>query len=136
MKPRYQYALALLILVAVYEMYLIVWYKYRDFQINTYIGVLNVENGKVENNIERKKRYLSYVKTNAYLDRVAKSSQNRKNPGEDAIFLVDANEVKNYAKIDVERSIVGDANKKSSPTIGMSNREKWFYYVFKVDPRE
>lgn len=40
MKPRYQYALALLILIAVYEMYLIVFYKYRDFQINAYISVL------------------------------------------------------------------------------------------------
>ncbi|MDQ1343483.1 MAG: hypothetical protein QG650_202 [Patescibacteria group bacterium] len=135
MKPRYQYALALLILIAVYEMYLIVWYKYRDFQINAYIGVLNVENSKIESNIDRKKRYLAYVKTNAYLDRMAKSSQNRKNPGEDAIFLVDENVVKNYAKIDVERSIVGE-NRKSSPTLGMSNREKWFYYVLKIDSRE
>lgn len=80
MKPRYQYALVLLILIAVYEMYLIVFYKYRDFQINAYIGVLGTENSKVEANIERKKRYLAYVKTNAYLDRVAKASQNRKNP--------------------------------------------------------
>ncbi|MFZ3232426.1 MAG: hypothetical protein WA194_02680 [Patescibacteria group bacterium] len=135
MKPRYQYVLALLILIAVYEMYLITWYKYKDFQINTYIGVLGVENSKVEANIDRKKRYLAYVKTNAYLDRVAKASQNRKNPGEDAIFLVDAEEVKNYSKIDVERNIVGE-NRKSSPTVGMSNREKWMYYVFKVDPRE
>ena len=135
MKPRYQYVLALLILIAVYEMYLITWYKYRDFQINAYIGVLGVENSKVEANIERKKRYLSYVKTNAYLDRVAKASQNRKNPGEEAVFLVDAEEVKNYSKIDVERNIVGE-NRKSSPTVGMSNREKWMYYVFKVDPRE
>lgn len=134
MKPRYQYALALLILIAVYEMYLIVFYKYRDFQINAYIGVLGAENAKVEANIERKKRYLAYVKTNAYLDRVAKASQNRKNPGEDAIFLVDAEEVKNYSKIDVERNIIGE-NRKSSPTIGMSNREKWFYYVFKVEER-
>lgn len=94
-----------------------------------------MENSKVEANIERKKRYLAYVKTNAYLDRVAKASQNRKNPGEEAVFLVDAEEVKNYSKIDVERNIVGE-NRKSSPTVGMSNREKWMYYVFKVDPRE
>ncbi len=135
MKPRYQYALALLILIAVYEMYLIVFYKYRDFQINAYISVLGTENAKVEANIERKKRYLAYVKTNAYLDRVAKASQNLKNPGEDAIFLVDAEEVKNYSKIDVERTIVGE-HKKSSPTVGMSNREKWFYYVLRVNDRD
>lgn len=47
---------------------------------------------------------------------------------------MDAEEVKNYSKIDVERNIVGE-NRKSSPTIGMSNREKWFYYVFKVEER-
>lgn len=135
MKPKYQYALALLILIAVYEMYLIVWYKYRDFQINTYISALSVENKKVEDVIERKKNYLAYVKTNAYLDRVAKVSQNRKNPGEEAIFLVDSEDVKNYAKIDVERTIISEP-KKSSPTIGMSNREKWEYYVFRVHSKD
>lgn len=135
MKPKYQYALALLILIAVYEMYLIVWYKYRDFQINTYISALSVENKKVEDVIERKKNYLAYVKTNAYLDRVAKVSQNRKNPGEEAIFLVDSEDVKNYAKIDVERTIISEP-KKSSPTIGMSNREKWEYYVFRAHSKD
>lgn len=135
MKPRYQYALALLILAAVYILYLIVWYKYQDFQINSYIAVLNSENAKVAANIERKKHYLSYVKTNAYLDRVAKASQNRKNPGEDAIFLVNSEEVKEYGKLDVERTIISEA-RKPSPTLGMSNREKWFFYAFNVDSRE
>lgn len=39
-----------------------------------------MENKKVEESIEKKKEHLAYVKTNAFLDRVAKTSQNKKNP--------------------------------------------------------
>lgn len=135
MKLRYQYILAILILVVVYEIYLIALYKYRDFQINSYIGALETENTKIEANIEAKKEYLAYVKTPAYLDRAAKSSQSRKNPGEEAVFLVDENDVKDYRKIDVNQAIIR-GGQKMSKTVGMSNREKWFYYVFRIDPRE
>lgn len=129
MNLRYQYILSALILAIVYEISLIAVYKYRDFQINSYIGSLMFENQKIEATIERKKEYLAYVRTNAYLDRVAKSSQNRKNPGEEAVFLVNEKDLKDSERIDVNRTIVRSAVKVSK-TAGMSNREKWMYYAF------
>jgi len=55
-------------------------YKYKDFQINSYLSYIIAENGKIEESIEQKKERLAYVKTNAFLDKIAKTSQNKKNP--------------------------------------------------------
>lgn len=128
MHLRYRYILFAMLLAIVYEIYLIGLYKYRDFRINSYIDALNVENGKTTDAIARKKEYLAYVKTNAYLDRAAKSSQNRQNPGEEAVFFVDENAMKEYARIDVNKVIVPSVRKEASKTAGMSNQEKWLYY--------
>ena len=45
MKPRFQYILALLIVAIVYEVYLIVFYNYKDFQI--FVGRNNKENEEI-----------------------------------------------------------------------------------------
>ena len=80
MKKRYQYILFLLLLLIVYGVYLVVLYKYKDFQINSYLTFITSENKKIEITIEQKKEHRAYVKTNAFLDQVAKTSQNKKNP--------------------------------------------------------
>ena len=135
MKQRYQYILALLIVVIVYEVYLIVLYNYKDFQINSYISRLEDENTKISKTIDRKKENLALVRTNAFLDRMAKSSQNKKNPGEEAVFLVAENDVKDYKRIDPE-TIITETPKAVKKTAGMSNIEKWAYYILREDLRD
>ena len=135
MRIKSQYILFALILMVVYLIYLIVLYKYRDFQVNSYIDSLLGENTKLEQTIEEKKDYLAHINTNAFLDKVAKTSQNRKNPGEDVVFLVSKDDVEAYKKIDVEKQMMGN-DKTVSPTQGMSNYEKWIYFIFKVDLRD
>jgi hypothetical protein len=80
MKKRYQYILFILLVLIVYEVYLVVLYKYKDFQINSYLSYITTDNGRIEESIEKKKEHLAYVKTNAFLDKIAKTSQNKKNP--------------------------------------------------------
>ena len=130
-----QYILALLILVIVYLVYLVVYYKAQDFQVNTYMQSLEAENLRIYESIEKKKEYYASVQTNAYLDRIMKSSQNRKDPGEEVVFLIDEKEVADYKKLDTA-NIMLSAQKQLSKTYGMSNREKWVYYLFGVDIRE
>lgn len=115
MRIKSQYILFTLILVVVYLIYLIVLYKYRDFQVHSYIDSLLGENAKLEQTIEEKKDYLAHINTNAFLDKVAKTSQNRKNPGEEVVFLVSKDDVEAYKKIDVERQMIG-TEKVVSPT--------------------
>jgi hypothetical protein len=132
MPSRFQYILALLILMIVYLVYLVIYYKYQDFQVNTYMENIETENMHLFENIESKKDYLATVQTNAYTDRIMKASQNRKNPGEEAIFLVDQKEVSNYVSLDT--STIISTRAVVSPTAGMNNRQKWAYYLFGLTP--
>jgi len=130
MKKRYQYILFCLLLLIVYESYLVVLYKYKDFQINSYLSYITGENEKIEESIEKKKEHLAYVKTNAFLDKIAKTSQNKKNPGEEVIVLVTDEEVEEYKRIDTSKQMIGGGGQKISKTAGMTNGEKWMYYIF------
>jgi hypothetical protein len=132
MPSRFQYILAVLILVIVYEVYLVVYYKYQDFQVNTYMENIEKENFRLYERIELHKDYLATIQTHAYIDRIMKSSQNRKNPGEEAIFLVDQKEVSDYVALDTAK-IIAD-RPQSSVTSGMNNRQKWAYHLFGLTP--
>ncbi|OIO76689.1 hypothetical protein CO024_01800 [Candidatus Gracilibacteria bacterium CG_4_9_14_0_2_um_filter_38_7] len=135
MKKRYQYILFCLLILIVYEVYLVVLYKYKDFQINSYLSYIIAENGKIEESIEQKKERLAYVKTNAFLDKIAKTSQNKKNPGEEVVVLVTDQEVEEYKRIDTNKQMIGGAKQEVSKTLGMTNSEKWIYYIFHIDTR-
>lgn len=135
MKKRYQYILFCLLILIIYEVYLVVLYKYRDFQINSYLSYITAENGKTEESIEKKKERLAFVKTNAFLDRVAKTSQNKKNPGEEVVALVTNEEAEEYKRIDTNKQMIGSAKQEVSRTAGMTNQEKWVYYIFHIDLR-
>lgn len=135
MKKRYQYILFILLVLIVYEVYLVVLYKYKDFQINSYLSYITIENKKVEESIEKKKEHLAYVKTNAFLDKVAKTSQNKKNPWEEVIILVTNEEVEEYKRIDTNKQMIVWAKQEISKTYGMTNGEKWVYYIFHTDLR-
>ena len=108
------------------------YYKYQDFQVNTYMENIEKESVRLYERIESKKEYLATVQTNAYNDRIMKASQNRKNPGEEAIFLVDQKEVSNYVSLDTATIIAERV--QSSPTAAMNNRQKWQYHIFGILP--
>lgn len=90
------------------------------------------ESIRLYDRIESKKEYLATVQTNAYTDRIMKASQNRKNPGEEAIFLVDQKEVSDYVALDTATIIAERA--VASPTAAMNNRQKWGYHLFGLVP--
>lgn len=135
MKKHYQYILFCLLILIVYEVYLVVLYKYKDFQINSYLSYITLDNTKIEESIEKKKEHLAYVKTNAFLDKVAKTSQNKKNPGEEVVVLVTNEEVEEYKRIDTNKQMIGGPKQEVSRTLGMTNGERWIYYVFHFDMR-
>lgn len=132
MQSRIRFILAALLMMIVYLVYLVVYYKYQDYQVNSYISNLEKENIRLFNHIETRKDTFSAVQTPAYIDRIMKASQNRKNPGEEAIFLVDQKEVLNYKTLDTTQIIT--ERKLPSQTMGMSNQEKWIYLVFGIRP--
>lgn len=135
MKKHYQYILFFLLILIVYEIYLVMLYKYKDFQINSYLSSITIQNGNIESSLIEKKEHLAYVKTNAFLDAVAKTSQNKKNPGEEAVILVSDQEVEEYKRIDTNKQMIGGIKQEASKTLGMSNQDKWIYYILHTDMR-
>jgi hypothetical protein len=135
MRKQYQYILVFLSIVIVYELYLIVSFKYVDIQKDFIINGVEQDISKVKAVIENKKDYFAYINTIAYKDKIAKSSQNKKNPGEDVIFVVTKDEVEQYKKIDVQKDMYSEKAIRTA-TYGMSNWQKWIYYIFKVDIRD
>jgi ABC-type maltose transport system permease subunit len=79
MKKHYQYIIFLLILIIIYELYLIFSFKYKDIEKDSIITKTQVEIEQYKQNIQERRNYFNYVNTSAYKDQIAKSSQNKKN---------------------------------------------------------
>lgn len=135
MRKHFQYILFFLSILIVYELYLIISFKYIDIQKDLIITGTekNIENKKIL--LKTKKEYFAYINTNAYKDKIAKSSQNRKNPWEEVIFVVTKEESEQYKELDVQKQMYGEKDIKK-PTYWMSNRQKWVFYVLNKDIRD
>ena len=132
MRKKYQYILFTLIIIIVYELYLIFSFKYIDIQKDSIIVLTQKEIEQRQKDLAQKKKYFDYVNSQAYKDKVIKTSQNKKNPWEEVVFVVTKEDADLYKKIDVDKQIY-QQNEAKSPTYNMSNRQKWIYYIFKVD---
>ena len=132
MRKKYQYILFTLIIVIVYELYLIFSFKYIDIQKDSIIVSTQKEIAQRQNDLAQKKKYFDYVNSLAYKDKVIKTSQNKKNPWEEVVFVVTKEDADLYKKIDVEKQIY-QQNEARSLTYNMSNWQKWVYYIFRVD---
>lgn len=80
MNTRFVYILIILIGVILYEIYLIGFYKYQDFQRNTYIESLDRVNSEITKRNTEKEQLNLYIRTKAYQSYVAKATQNKKLP--------------------------------------------------------
>ncbi|MBP6981704.1 hypothetical protein KBB25_02935 [Candidatus Gracilibacteria bacterium] len=129
MRTNFIYILILLIVVILYEFYLVGFYKYQDFQINNYINSLEKSNADIlARNLEKESNNL-YIRTKAYQNFVLKATQNKKLPGEEIINIVEEADVTGNENIDVNAMIFQVKKAAESPTKGMTNPEKWWYLL-------
>ncbi|EKE30064.1 MAG: hypothetical protein ACD_2C00050G0009 [uncultured bacterium (gcode 4)] len=136
MRKQYQYILVWLSLIILYILYLIFSFKYIDIQKDISIDDIGKDIWRRKITIESKKDYLSYINTLAYKDKTAKSSQNKKNPWEEVVFIVTKDELEQYKKLDVQGQMNTDNRDVKWPTYWMSNWQKWIYYILKDDIRD
>ena len=133
MHRHQQYILFALIALIVYLVSLILQYTYRDFEINAYRDTITQDNVRTKELVSERESERAYVQTNAYVDRIMKASQDRKDPGEDIVILVDNRDVANNQPLDVMKTISETHQTTNHPyTQGRTNEEKWLYYVFGV----
>lgn len=129
MRTHFLYILIALVFFILYELYLIGFYKYQDFQINTYVTTLENTNANIEKRNNEKDLLNAYIRTPAYQTLVAKATQNKKLPWEEVINIVEASDIEWNAPIDVRKVIYDVQKKESSPMKDMSNPEKWRYIL-------
>lgn len=116
MRTNFIYILILLIVVILYEFYLVGFYKYQDFQINNYINSLEKSNADIlARNLEKESNNL-YIRTKAYQNFVLKATQNKKLPGEEIINIVEEADVTGNENIDVNAMIFQVKKAAESPT--------------------
>jgi hypothetical protein len=126
---RFHYILIGLITVVVYLIYLIGYYKVQEYETDSFTNTLKTQSDNVARRNEEKEFLASLIHTPAYETLVAKSTQNKKLPGEEVINIVTEEEINGNADIDT-RAVIGDTIKaKNDPTRDMSNPEKWLWVV-------
>lgn len=129
MYSRFHYILILLIAMSVYLIYLIGYYTVQQFQTSSFMeGIQNANNRTIESNTQ--KEFLAkYIRTPAYQTQVAKATHNKKLPGEEAINIIQPDEVDNNKEID-SRVVIAEARKKENdPMKNMNNPQKWWYLM-------
>lgn len=129
MRTHFLYILIALVFFILYELYLIGFYKYQDFQINTYVTTLENTNANIEKRNNEKDLLNAYIRTPAYQTLVAKATQNKKLPWEEVINIVEASDIEWNAPIDVRQVIYDVQKQEASPMKDMSNPEKWQYIL-------
>lgn len=132
MNTRFIYILIALVAVILYELYLIGFYKYQDFQTNTYIESLDTVNTEMSLRNASKEKLNLYIRTKAYQSYVAKATQNKKLAWEEVTNVVDEASMKGNENIDVSDILFQIEKKEDSPTKNMTNQEKWWYILSNV----
>ncbi len=131
MYSRFHYILILLISMSVYLIYLIGYYTIQQFQTTSFMeGLQNANNRTTESNLE--KEFLAqYIRTPAYQTQVAKATHNKKLPGEEAINIIQPDEVDSNKDIDSTIVIAEARKKENDPMKNMNNPQKWWYLISK-----
>ena len=136
MPQRFRYILLGLLFLIIYEVYLILLYTYRDFQTNSYMTDIQNRNSSITTDIQTKEQHLATIRTPAYADKITKLAQNKKDPGETVVFFISQNDNQKYtAQPDTIAQIQTQEYQTPPKTAGMTNPQKWMYYVFGVDTR-
>lgn len=133
MRTQFIYILIFLVIAITYEIYLIGFYKYQDFQTNSYIASLEHANDEIEQRNTVKDEQNTYIRTKAYQNFVLKATQNKKLPGEEVINIVNEADVNANANIDVNEMIFQVKKTENSPTKNMTNPQKWFYMLSHIN---
>lgn len=127
MASHFRYILVALIFFLIYEVYLIGYYEYQQYQTNSYVSSLEEINRQITERNERKQELTVYIRTSAYQTFVTKATQNKKLPWEEVVNIVDEANLRANENIDVNEVITSIQKQETSPTRNMRNAEKWKY---------
>lgn len=119
--------------------YLVLSYKYTEYQINSNIEYLSELTGKLEDKIDSAKWIIEYKTSLSYKNKVLKEEQGLKNKGEKVVYLITESNYEKYTTPSNKQTIVENQNpnltEQESLINTMSIYEKWIYFLFWKDTR-
>jgi len=133
-----QYIFIFLIIIMLYLLYLVVSYKYKEYVILRYTDEIIEINNKYLQQIEKSQQILVNRTTKAYKNKVLKSEQNLKNPGEEVIFFIDESQYNTFTwswETSWKEEISLPLDREESLVQTMTIPQKWMYMIFKKDTR-
>ncbi|MBC7503711.1 hypothetical protein H7169_01970 [Candidatus Gracilibacteria bacterium] len=92
---------------------------------------VQMANTKTTKRNQQKEFLAQYIHTRAYQTQIAKATQNKRLPGEEAINIIRPNEIEGNRDIDSEIVIAQARKKEDDPMKNMTNPEKWWYLIGK-----
>jgi hypothetical protein len=129
MNAKFRYILVALIVILIYEVYIVIRNEYNQYQTNNYVSSLEKINKEIEARNEYKRSLTLYVRTPAYQSYVAKATQNKKLPGEEVTNIISEDTLTQNTTMDVNSVISTVKAEARSPTRNMKNPEKWHYIL-------
>ena len=80
-------------MLSVYLIYLIGYYTVQQFQTSSFMEGMQLANSRTIERNKEKEFLAQYIHTPAYQTQVAKATQNKKLPGEEAINVIHPDEI-------------------------------------------
>lgn len=120
----------------VYVIYLIVSYKYDEYKINNHINNIIILNESLRTKIDDTKELIDYKSSKAYINKILKQEQNKKNTNEQVLIVTPQQQYEKYTNDlpNIEEVIVSTPNQVQIID-NMSIKQRWIYFLFKNDTR-
>jgi len=112
----------------------IVTHKMKNYTNDTRQMALEAENTRIVSQNEILKKYVLYLQTQAFRDKIIKDELGYKRKGEQVISITNEETHRTYAAVS-EDPIRPILYKESAPQDTMQNYEKWVYFLFERDMR-
>lgn len=134
-----QYTFIALIIIMLYMIYLVLSYKYEEYRVYKYTQSLAEINDVYIWQIQTAREVLENKNTRAYKNKVLKSQQGLKNPGEKVVFLITEEKYNKYTQTqNIDQTPTGipeDLLTETSLIDTMTIYQKWVYFLWKKDIR-
>lgn len=134
-----QYTFIFLLIIMLYMIYLVLSYKYEEYRIFKYTQSLIEINTSYLSQIQKAQEILENKNTRAYKNKVLKSEQWLKNPGEQVVFLITEEKYKKYTQDNTspqqESFTSQDLLDEKSLLATMSIYQRWIYFLWGKDIR-
>jgi len=135
MKKR-QYIFLFLVVILLYLSFKIFQFEYKKYTISNYIKEQSIIIEDIKKYLEETEWTIRYISTRAFKNKILKSEKWMKMKWEEVIVLTSEKLYNKFSGKHIIQNVkITKKEKEYNITSGMSNFEKWVYFLLKKDLR-